>query len=571
MFPVTAFCISCHDMTKQNGKFSQKTIQLGLDAFRKQDFENAYLVLSTQDHPVALNAAGVSAQRLSRFDDASNCFERASTLAPKDANVLNNWGHFELERGEILSARDKFQAALSFSPDLTAARIGLAKTLMAEEEWGQAKIAWSDILAATPNSRVAFYGLATCFLELGDTHQAIEGFEKLISAGRQPEIAFMLGRALLELGEFGKAEPELLFAHASTPSEYTLRTLASLYWMTDRVEKFDQLLSASPNELIAERIKLLLEADLVPDADATWRESSALLSQSSNGQVLRSLIAQKLDQIPLAQDAARKAISLDQGNDAAWEALIISELMSGNAQRVFEMVTPLRKSRPVAQNWIAYSADAERLLDRDLENPLACKSPWIQAHQIPVPNGYKTLSDFNAAFSEYLLAQHKLERRPLEQSLRGGTQTTRSLLADKSEIVRAYIEALDKPIQDYLFSIGTSNDHPTSARNRGEYSFSGMWSVRLLEQGYHESHIHPEGWISSAYYIKVPDFGADSKAGWIYFGKPPYQTSPSLEPLKWIKPEAGRLVLFPSFMWHGTVPIEGPVERITAPFDLMPG
>lgn len=557
-------------MTKQFGIFSQQTIQLGLDAFRQQDFEQAYRILSTQEHPVALNAAGVSAQRLARHADAYDCFKQATALAPRDANIFNNWGHFELGRGDVNAAREKFDLALQFSPGLPAARIGLAQSDMVEKNWEQAKRSWSELLASNPSSRVSAYGLASALLEMGQTHEAIRGFESLQSAGRRPEIAFMLGRGLLELGEFDRAENELLYAHDQSPSDLTLRTLASLYWMTGRRNEFDRILSKCPEALVPDKIKLLLEADLVVEAEQVWLDASTRLERSSNGQVLRSIIEQKLDHTPSALEAARVATELDTSNDAAWEALIISELRSGSPERALEALKPLRTKKPLAQNWIAYEADAERLIAGVSASRLVDPDPWIQTFELPVPDEFKTIEEFNFSFSRYLISKHTLDRRPLEQSLRGGTQTTRSLLADESDVVKAYLRALDQPIRDYLRSIGSGDEHPTSARNRGEYSFSGMWSVRLTEQGYHESHIHPEGWISSAYYVKIPQHAIDSKAGWIFFGRPPYPTKPEIEPIKWVKPEAGMLVLFPSFMWHGTVPIDGSFERITAPFDLLP-
>ena len=33
---------------------------------------------------------------------------------------------------------------------------------------------------------------------------------------------------------------------------------------------------------------------------------------------------------------------------------------------------------------------------------------------------------------------------------------------------------------------------------------------------------------------------------------------------------AGRLVLFPSYMWHGTTPITGDAPRLTIAFDAVP-
>ena len=37
-----------------------------------------------------------------------------------------------------------------------------------------------------------------------------------------------------------------------------------------------------------------------------------------------------------------------------------------------------------------------------------------------------------------------------------------------------------------------------------------------------------------------------------------------------VQPQVGRLVLFPSFMSHGTVPFTAPHPRLTVAFDVMP-
>ena len=38
-----------------------------------------------------------------------------------------------------------------------------------------------------------------------------------------------------------------------------------------------------------------------------------------------------------------------------------------------------------------------------------------------------------------------------------------------------------------------------------------------------------------------------------------------------IQVRVGRLVLFPSYMWHGTVPFEADQPRMTVAFDVVPG
>ena len=83
--------------------------------------------------------------------------------------------------------------------------------------------------------------------------------------------------------------------------------------------------------------------------------------------------------------------------------------------------------------------------------------------------------------------------------------------------------------------------------------------------------MHPEGWISSAYYVAVPPgvAGANDHQGWIQFGEPRWPT-PGVTAERFVEPRPGRLVLFPSCMWHGTVPFRDGVERLTIAFDAVP-
>jgi len=43
-----------------------------------------------------------------------------------------------------------------------------------------------------------------------------------------------------------------------------------------------------------------------------------------------------------------------------------------------------------------------------------------------------------------------------------------------------------------------------------------------------------------------------------------------LAPRRVIRPEPGKLALFPSYMWHGTVPFDDDQPRVTIAFDMTP-
>jgi hypothetical protein len=71
--------------------------------------------------------------------------------------------------------------------------------------------------------------------------------------------------------------------------------------------------------------------------------------------------------------------------------------------------------------------------------------------------------------------------------------------------------------------------------------------------------------------VSVPPEVADEsvKSGWIKFGEPRLPV-PGAGPERFVQPRPGRLVLFPSYFWHGTTPITGDAPRMTIAFDVVP-
>jgi Tfp pilus assembly protein PilF len=154
------------------------------------------------------------------------------------------------------------------------------------------------------------------------------------------------------------------------------------------------------------------------------------------------------------------------------------------------------------------------------------------------------------------------------QSVRGGTQTDQQLFfhhAPEIQRLRAMISAV---VADYIAALPPPVEgHPLLGRPRGELRFEGSWSVRLSGTGFHVCHTHTHGWISSAFYVSLPEKMGESPSGWIEFGTPPPELGLNLPAYTRIEPKPGRLVLFPSTMWHCTVPFEDG-ERLTVAFDV---
>ena len=195
----------------------------------------------------------------------------------------------------------------------------------------------------------------------------------------------------------------------------------------------------------------------------------------------------------------------------------------------------------------------------------------VGVYDIEPPNGWETLEAYLADLAIALNGAHKFAEHPAAQSLRHGSQTTYRLTGSPDRAIQAFFKAIQTPMRQHLAAMGQGSD-PLRARNTGGYRIEGAWSVRLRPGGFHRDHYHAEGWLSSAFYVETPETALDTaeRQGWIRFGKPPFRTQPELDAGHFVRPKPGRLVLFPSYMWHGTVPFEADEKRLTIAFDAVP-
>jgi hypothetical protein len=221
---------------------------------------------------------------------------------------------------------------------------------------------------------------------------------------------------------------------------------------------------------------------------------------------------------------------------------------------------------PIATEFFPYLSIAWRMAG----NPL-----WQWLEGDPRLVGVYDLGDAVPSLdilAERLRALHVTLHQPLEQSLRGGTQTDGFLFSRTEPEFRALRAFMLEAVQAHVAQLPPPDSrHPQLGRPRTPIRFCGSWSVRLTSGGCHANHFHPEGWFSSAFYVALPDVAerGPEPAGWLTLGEPEAELQLDLPPLRLIEPRPGRLVLFPSTMWHGTRPFAAG-ERLTVAFDVAP-
>ncbi|MBV8593098.1 MAG: tetratricopeptide repeat protein, partial [Caulobacteraceae bacterium] len=429
---------------------------------------------------------------------------------------------------------------------------------------------------ATPSSAVAEHNLAGA---LGDAQRSADSeaaarraFSKGLDA---PETWLVLARALSAQDRVEEARAAYGEALARRPGYAdALGDLAKLAWTETAdadvaVRELDAALAANPGDpsLYLHKAKVLEYAGDAAGAGETLDRALAI-SQDPLLHVAIAQLAVRTDPMR-ALEAAQRAFAQRPDNYAVLSTLCQAQLALGRADDAERLALVLQDRQPLDQYALALLATAWRLKGDARYAELYDYDRVVGAFTLDTPKGWTTLAAYLADLAQALEPLHPFAAHPVGQSVRGGSQTRGDLATAEAPAIQAFFEAVDGPIRRYIAGLGRG-DHPLRRRIGRGYRFQGVWSVKLRSSGFHTDHIHHKGWISSACYIALPPAVETGHEGWLKFGEPGVPTAPPLGPERFEKPEPGKLVLFPSYMWHGVVPFGGDAPRLSMAFDLLP-
>lgn len=539
-------------------------------AFQRGAFADACRLLASASDADGLHLRGLAEQKSGELSKAVASLSAAIAVTPGNHEIHNNLGLTYRKLGQFDAAAGSFEQTLALSPSFVSAQVSLARTCLDLGQWDQAYARYAALTHVRPGNVGDAFGLASAGLETGEVEQAAGILDALIQHQDRGDYRFMRGRASLELQSLPQSLDDFTKAHAELKTGMTLSGLVNLLWMMGDDAGFERTLSQNKDALPVVVAENWL---LAGDASAALNVLSALEVKDPVVLSLEARIFEALGDHDAQIDRATRALDMSPDDEMATTQLVIGLMATGRNAEANRHIQKMLTQSPGSQHWLAYGYTAWRLGDATNDALFRDAKSYVRQYELEVPAGYEDAAAFNHALASELASLKQFEREPLNQSFKGGAQSARDLSRLKTGAVAEYVSALDVPIQQYLKDIGTSEHHPTSRLNgRNGYRFAGMWSIEMKPGGRHVNHIHPEGWISSAYYVAVPDSVsmATDRSGWFHYGQPPHSTYPALEPTGWVAPVQGQLILFPSWMWHGTMPFHSDERRLTAPFDLVP-
>lgn len=426
-------------------------------------------------------------------------------------------------------------------------------------------------LARNPSDLVARHNMGVELRRLDRSDEALKTIEQALAAGlRAPETALMRAHLLGDLGRFDEAvkvyqallitNPAMIDAH-----ETLARLLPQIGRRGEAFDAYRRALVQSPGTGMLWMSALGAAKDL-RDADELLSLISQAEARFGSEPLLSTLAAQAhswQDRDGIALDLLKGAIAVQPENSGAQATLAHVAVRLGEMSMAESAARNATRIAPDNQAAWALLAVIWRLMEDPREHWLADYSRFvmpIELHGVDI-----------SAVAVALRALHLTLQHPADQSLRGGTQTRGNLFDKVDPAIVSLVASIEDAIRWALSTLPPDPQHPFLGRITGRTQFGGSWSVRLAQAGFHISHIHQNGWLSSAAYIALPaDVDGSSDAGALAFGIPDAELKHDLPPRRIVRPKVGQLVLFPSYMWHGTLPYAADEPRLTVAFDALP-
>ena len=523
----------------------------GAAAAARTRFERA-LELQPGFIEAAVNLAA-SLRESGEHDRATEMLLATARVAGEHAKLANALGLLRKDLGDYEGACRHYERALALQADFAEAEHNLAVVLRLDNRPTEALEYYGRLLSRGINDYQLLHNAANAYSDLGEVEQAIAGFNAAL-----------------------QARPDYVHSHIN---------LSTLLWeqgdSDDFLRSFHQAFAAGIRTTEMERayLELLLRAERFSDIERFLAELVNPLNDAAHknylgrvaGRQHNTALALEHHSAAVRQSAAQAAGGSDAQQDELWNLqldLVAAQLAAGewlDARRLLDEMLLRDSTHPLA---VAYAATLWRVQDDRRRQITGDYSSLVGQYNLPDVDE-PGRDSYLAELADGLRELHTSVVAPLEQTLVSGTQTRGHLFAREVRSIAVLHEMVKAAVRDYVLKL---REHPVSEFMRlpNDVHINASWSVQLKSSGFHTMHMHPLGAISGVYYVDVPEDLPGDGAGCLVLGKPGIDIGVELDAEYRVTPANGKLVLFPSFLWHGTVPFTSAHNRLTIAFDVAP-
>ena len=525
------------------------------------------LTIEFPNNPNLLNFIGIIYKALGKYNKAISKYKAAVELKPDYAEAQNNLGNALCDLGKHEKAISCYNKAIELKVDYTEAYYNLGNTLNELKRYEEAIIVLNKSIELKPDFPEAYNNLGNALNELDRYEEAIIVLNTSIELKPDFSEAYNnLGIALNELGRHEEAivclkkalELKPNFAEALNNIGTTLTNLQNYQEAIIALNKAIELKPDFP-EAYNNLGNALNELGRHEEAIISLKKLLELKSNFSQAYF-------NMGNALIGLERYEEAVTyLDLANSQIAKAKILECLYKdGNYIKFKERLDSLVESEKLNIRVAAVSAFVAHQLKQEDPYPF-CKDPLDYFHI----GSLHEHTDNVVEFTKKVISEANQEE-PVWQP---GFKTTVNGFQTKDTIFQAgqNCARLKKIIMEEINSYRlkfSSNDCLFIKSWPTKYALQG-WYVRLIQNGHQTSHIHADGWMSGVVYLKTVKPRLTNE-GAIELSLHGYDL-PILDqnyPKRVYLPQIGDIVLFPSSLFHKTIPFTESTDRCVIAFDL---
>jgi tetratricopeptide (TPR) repeat protein len=547
-----------------------------------------------------------------RFAEAAPMFERARALHPGEPRFAFLHGTALAGMQQFAAAVSAFQAVIKMAPNIPDAYLALGQAQRKLGRSEDAQNTYRKLLRLHPENVDAYIALSSALAETGQFEEAEAPLRRALQYARDPKAQAVLHNnlaiALSSQNKHAEALDALERTQALAPDmpsldQRRIDRLSQLGRYDECLDLYRKLLDRNPTDVplhraynsllyrLGRKDAYLTSFDRAPQTRDILLAKANLLSREKRTAEAQEIFNTLLARDPLDMDATagwasglvisgrlgeavtafETLVNRRGASPAVYSSAAGAALLAGDPQKAEHFCREGLRRDPLDQACLAFLGTSWRLQEDERDEALNRYDSLIRVFDLKAPDGFSSMEDFNAELGGYLERLHPKTDAYLEQSLVGGTQTEGCIFGAGHALVEKLRVRIEQTVSAFIAELPDDEQHPFLARRSARFRYAGAWSSLLRDQGFHVNHLHPEGWISSCYYVTVPveTDNADTRNGWIKFGEPSLDVPLKNAIRRTVQPVPGRLVLFPSYMWHGTIPLRAPSARTTIAFDVV--
>ncbi|HXB51178.1 MAG TPA: tetratricopeptide repeat protein [Rhizomicrobium sp.] len=548
-----------------------------------------------------------------RFSEAAPMFERIRALHPAHARFAYLHGTALAGMHQLEAAVTAWQAAIQQDPGFADPYLALGRVQRQLGQKQEAIDTYRKLLRALPNNVDGYIALSSVLAEAGQFAEAEAPLRRALRHTSDAKVLASIHNNLaIVLSQINRHEEALenldrtqsLAPHLPSLDQRRIDRLHQLGRYEECLDLYRKLLDNNPADVqlhrgynsllyrMGRKEEFLASYDRAPQTREILLGKLWFLSRQKRTveveAICNTLLARDpLDAMALANWAnnlttlgrPREALALFESvinrrgaSPGYFSGGAGAALMIGDPDKAEQLCLEGLRIDRFDQTCLALLGLCWRMKDDERDEGLNGYGSLVRVFDLKPPEGFSSMESFNAELGAYLDRLHPNTDAYLEQSLLGGTQTEGMLFGSGHVLVDKLKARIEEALTYYIADLPANDHHPFLMRRAKGFRFTGSWSCLMRGQGRHVNHLHPEGWISSAYYVTVPKETEDRDArnGWIKFGEPSLDLPLKDAIRRAVQPMPGRLVLFPSYVWHGTIPLQASSARTTIAFDAIP-